>query len=54
MAVDWLLRFATVAVIGVGGGVVTLGLGMFDFAAFFFILGTVGILGTWYMMRAER
>ena len=54
MAIDWLLRFALVAVIGIVAGVATLGMGVYDFSAFFFILGIVGVAGTWYMLEAKR
>ncbi len=54
MAVDWFLRFAIVAVIGIVGGVITLGMGSFGFSGFFFVLGIVGIAGTWYMLKANR
>ena len=53
MATDWLLRFATVAVIGFVVGIVLIGLGEYGYSVFFFLLGLVGIGGTWFMLHAE-
>ena len=54
MAMDWFLRFAIVAVIGIVAGVATLAIGVYAYSAFFFILGVVGIVGTWYLLKAKR
>lgn len=54
MAFGWFLRFATLAVAGVCVGVVTLFIGMYAYSAFFFILGIVGIVGTRYLLKADR
>ncbi len=53
MALDWTLRFAIVAVIGIVVGFITIGMGEYGFSVFFFLLGVVGIVGTWYMVHAK-
>ena len=53
MAIDWTLRFGMVAVIGILVGFLTIGMGEYGYSAFFFILGAVGIVGTWAMLRAK-
>ncbi len=53
MAIDWTLRFATVALIGIVVGFITIGMGEYGFSVFFFLLGVVGIAGTWYMIKAK-
>lgn len=53
MALDWTLRFGFLAVIGLVAGFVTIGIGEYGFSVFFFLLGVVGIVGTWYMLKAK-
>src|SRR5512137_68937 len=53
MAFDWLARFAVVMVIGFAAGIWTLTSGYYEFSVFFFILGIVGVVGTWYMLNAK-
>ena len=53
MALDWFLRFAALGVIGFVAGIATLSMGIYDFSVFFFLLSAIGIVGTWYMLKAE-
>ena len=53
MAFDWTARFVLVAFFGILIGFVTLGMALYLWAGFFFLLAAVGIAGTWYMLHAE-
>lgn len=53
MAVDWLLRFIAVGIIGLIAGVLTLSQGYHSYSVFFFFLFVVGAVGAWFVARAK-
>lgn len=53
MAIDWTMRFIAVACFGLLVGFVALGMALYTWSVLFFLLGVVGIAGTWYMVHAE-